>query len=132
MRGVAIEGDTQIVLVDTPGSSARVVAWTAPWCVRPGPARKRPRPPSIWSTCRLNWPAAPTRPRRASTARPRTSKTIDRGPEGGRPQGHPGPEQDRWDQARHPVGRGQGLLRHRRLHRRLHDQRLDRRRASRT
>jgi hypothetical protein len=46
VRGIAIAGDAQIVLVDTPGIFTPAAVWIAPWSPRPGAA---PRTPTSWS-----------------------------------------------------------------------------------
>ena len=46
VRGVAMLDQTQIVFVDTPASSSRAGASTAPWLPPPGPVPGTPTPSS--------------------------------------------------------------------------------------
>jgi len=56
VRGVAMAGEAQIVLVDTPASSRPGGDWTAPWCALPGAGPMKPKWLSIWSMSRRNCP----------------------------------------------------------------------------
>lgn len=42
VRGIAMEGDAQIVLVDTPGIFTPVGGWTGPWSRPPGAGPRTP------------------------------------------------------------------------------------------
>ncbi len=47
VRGVAMAGEAQVVLVDTPGSSSPSAGSTGPWCAPPGAG---PTTPTWWCT----------------------------------------------------------------------------------
>jgi GTP-binding protein Era len=81
VRGVAMTGQTQIVLVDTPGIFTRAGAWTAPWSVPPGAA---PR------TAEVVVHLVDVQAELASRERRGLSRRAPLGP--GRPDHHRGPE----------------------------------------